>query len=510
MAPTEYVLLHPACQCATMTRPRVIYPSCHCGLGPCRCVPHTAGRRRTTARKQTLQLYRGPNHTEPWHRLIVVPEWTSSQIANAAPEHPQFCMPPRFVMQRKEDQAPFRLQGEVRFARGCRANIRLQQALTTFMVAVQEYAAFLLRLSRKLEEYFGTVGLKPGYRQLLDDVALSWDLEHLCLERPTAAHVQAFIRACSFLRPCLQRTYWPEPGLFPYVQRSWPSENNLAVQYVAFCCRLRWRVQTEPVKTKCSTVSHYEVRRVTVAPVLNASIRLLFLHFSVAQRRGLQRIMLTIGKFLFGSKNTCQGETFQVSVTSLCCVGHSANWAHARAQRKRLFRIIEGQKGDVATICGSVHCGFVVQICKVKRRFCQQRLAASLDLDPLWHCPDVGGIHCYHAVRVGHRFRFITPPETCCESWGSLIHILYDDMRCASIERLVARLFLKEAQLTCAGSSRDDAVVEVCFSIAECLVYVFLILLICSQDRTILTNKEKRCGICAFRPFVNFLMRYSN
>ena len=216
-----------------------------------------------------------------------------------------------------------------------------------------------------------------------------------------------------------------------------------------------------------------EVVPLSVAPLLGASLGSWFRQLQLARRRGFQRILLTIGRFLLGPRRAHCGETFVVSATSLCCVGHSDNWDVARGRRKQLFGMVEGRKRDLAAVCVGSARGYVVEVRAVSRRFSQQRLAASLDMDPTWHSPDESRRHCYHVVRYGHRFRFLCPPEACCEAWGSLVHILFDDMRNASIERVVARLFLKEAQLQCAGSARDDAVVEVRPLIA--LVHIYLV-----------------------------------
>ena len=113
--------------------------------------------------------------------------------------------------------------------------------------------------------------------------------------------------------------------------------------------------------------------------------------------------------------------------------------------------------------------GRVVRVVAMESRFDESAIAAAIDTGRTLHEPRPGshGQHCWHICKLGHRIRFLLPPETPCESWGSLTHILHDDMAVSGVERIVPRLFLKEAQLECAGGARDEAVVA---EIARCIV----------------------------------------
>ena len=68
-----------------------------------------------------------------------------------------------------------------------------------------------------------------------------------------------------------------------------------------------------------------------------------------------------------------------------------------------------------------------------------------------------GNRHAYHIIRFGHRLRMLLPPETPCEHWGSQLHILHRDKQTVSASRHAVRLFLKAAELECAGHPRDEA-----------------------------------------------------
>ena len=95
-------------------------------------------------------------------------------------------------------------------------------------------------------------------------------------------------------------------------------------------------------------------------------------------------------------------------------------------------------------------------------------VARLIDTDPSVHRPCKEGFTCYHACYVAHRCRFLLPAESICETWGCIMHILFNDMGACDTERYVSRLFLKEAKLAAQGSQRDE---DVIFDIANVLVH---------------------------------------
>ena len=110
----------------------------------------------------------------------------------------------------------------------------------------------------------------------------------------------------------------------------------------------------------------------------------------------------------------------------------------------------------------------LVFILEDKRELDTGRLAAHFDMHSSWHQPlgQEWPAGCYHILRLGHRLRFLCPPETPAEAAGSLLHILHRKMNRANFQRLRNRLFLKEAGIRCLGHARDEAIVA---TIAECL-----------------------------------------
>ena len=190
---------------------------------------------------------------------------------------------------------------------------------------------------------------------------------------------------------------------------------------------------------------------------------------------GVCRIFLVMQCFLDGAASLgADGNLFWVKPSCLCAPGKGSRFGNTKARYSRRFRAFfkfSGSLGDFAQVgCGPPQLA-VVQVVDAKWKVSLSKLCASFDMDPHWHKPTrargAAQAHCYHGVRVGHRFRWLMPPETMCETWGSLLHILHDDMANSSSWRLAARLFLQAAGVRCTGHPRDEQIVE---QIAVCFV----------------------------------------
>jgi hypothetical protein len=110
---------------------------------------------------------------------------------------------------------------------------------------------------------------------------------------------------------------------------------------------------------------------------------------------------------------------------------------------------------------------------RMKKNIKKTHVFGYIDLTPAFHAlvhvrrPET---HCWHLCCLGHNCRLLLPPETFCETMGSYIHIIHNDMGLASADKVVARLFLKEAGIKCTGSSRDEALVA---ALADVFASVF-------------------------------------
>ena len=152
----------------------------------------------------------------------------------------------------------------------------------------------------------------------------------------------------------------------------------------------------------------------------------------------------------------------------LCFLGMVGRFKHTGDKYSRRFRSLysfRGRVGDFAQVGlddRGVPWRSVVQVVDIDRRLSLSKLCASFDLESVWHRPTrgAGGGHCYHCLRIGHRFRWVMPPETVVETWGSFMHNLHDDMANASAWRVCARLFLRAAGVRCAGAAADERFVD--------------------------------------------------
>ena len=161
-------------------------------------------------------------------------------------------------------------------------------------------------------------------------------------------------------------------------------------------------------------------------------------------------------------------EIWWTQLESLCLPGHVAGWRRARYRRRRIWKFCGGV-GSIASVAHGPLARSLVLVVEEERELDVGLLAADFDKRPFWHMP-CGSRYprgCYHIVRLGHRLRFLCPPETPAEGSGSIIHRIHRQMAQPYFQRIRHRLFIIEAGLKCVGHSRDEAIVA---AIAEALL----------------------------------------
>ena len=299
-------------------------------------------------------------------------------------------------------------------------------------------------------------------QRLLRSVHIFWDWHKFLRRVPGRVEVNALFEAYRILKPTLAETYWPDQ--FPYVKHIWPSERELGVQYALLVQRFRSQLHKQYFWRAISSATRYRVRQVRASALLQSSLG--SCHSRKFRAPGCQRIFLLIDMFLRGLCD--QGSfPFFVSKWSLCIPGHAANLRRARRRRRQWFCYRDGVSGFAQLFLGPL-ANAVVIVLEEERNLDVSKLSANFDMDPKWHSPS--GMYpegCYHIVRFGHRLRFLCPPETPCESWGSLLHILFEDMRTSNHSRIRNCLFIKEAGLVCCGGARDEMIIGI---LADCML----------------------------------------
>jgi hypothetical protein len=154
-------------------------------------------------------------------------------------------------------------------------------------------------------------------------------------------------------------------------------------------------------------------------------------------------VLFLIREFL-GEAGVSADRPFEAAPSSLVVVGAGGRAGKRRNSQTREAQQFRGSKGSFASLL-SQGCGKLVRIVALDWQLDEARLASSLLADKTFVFPDRSGAHCWHAVRAYMRCR-LKAPESVCERWGSLMHMLWDSVGGWQPHRIVARLFMRESQ----------------------------------------------------------------
>ena len=105
--------------------------------------------------------------------------------------------------------------------------------------ALQEMQNLLQSQGKHYRDYWGPVGVSTHMQAIRRAMATAWDWECLLQKPPTKKHDQAFLKLVQLFKPALEKTEWPDPVQFPYVQRVWPEEDEWRFQYFALMHSVR-------------------------------------------------------------------------------------------------------------------------------------------------------------------------------------------------------------------------------------------------------------------------------
>ena len=176
-------------------------------------------------------------------------------------------------------------------------------------------------------------------------------------------------------------------------------------------------------------------------------------------------VFFLIREFL-GDAGVSEARPFTVPPTSLVVVGAGADIGKKLSSQKRKARQFRGSIGSFASFL-STGCGELVRIVEVEWQVDESRLASSLLADKTFTFPDKSGAHCWHAVRVYMRSR-LKAPESVCERWGSLMHMLWDSVGGWQPHRIVSRLFMRESQFLDIPAAHKSVVDEIARKLHYC------------------------------------------
>ena len=339
--------------------------------------------------------------------------------------------------------------------------------------ALKAAAKLVVELHLELDQILGSVGVNDGMASLLQNVAKCFDWGSLARQAPSADHVLAFREVASVMEPLMRLTDYPVHADFQDVSRTWPAFEELAVQYVVLCRRVRDAAagaglregevpnarrppaEVAQAARRWSKVVAYKVSPVWSRGVLRHVLRTCLArasrNASVSPSRTARSAVLyevcTLVCLFEGEVPEEAFKTYRVSVNSLSparglhrhlAIKVSRDLGHDRA--RKLVRVIaEEIEVDISAVSAAVdmHAWFSVG----HRR----------GRPPL----------CWHVARLHHRCRLLAPPDAACESIGSQMRWLWDQ-RMSSISPTVFadKVHLTSAGVSCLGGDRDETIVE--------------------------------------------------
>ena len=343
--------------------------------------------------------------------------------------------------------------------------------------------AFLETLAVELGQILGSVGVNDAMAELLVLAASCWDWSRLLFERPSVPDLHAFSRLSAVLEPLLRHTLFPEDPAFDVVPRCWPGGRGgayaLAQQYMLLCRRVRLaqaaainpdinaavnqaahNAVPEEVAQAAATwapVAQYDVAPLWVCGGWFAAFGQLWRQRSVGDAFDRLRLSSRICRYAGGP------------VASPLPAAAFDGWRVAPNRLSRRARPKRGEAerpwvaGDVATLRPSgrrVGRGQLVEVVCAVRSVDAASVSATLDMLPWFTLGSVGGASAWGANRLRHRCRMLFPPDSCCESMGSLMRLLWSQRRsriCPA--QLVDSVFLSQAAVACVGEPRDEMIV---------------------------------------------------
>ena len=222
--------------------------------------------------------------------------------------------------------------------------------------------------------------------------------------------------------------------------------NGWFQQYKTLGLRLR-----AAAKSRWKSRRWWRISSVTVRPVLDSNCGRLRVSRSTCSWPQLQHIsparracvLFLIREFL-GEGGVSAPRPFEVAPSSLVVVGTGGRAGKRRSSLTREAQQFRGSKGSFATLL-SQGCDKLVCIEALDWQLDESRLASSLLTDRTFVFLGRYGDHCWHAVRVYMRCR-LKAPESVCERWGSLMHMLWDSVSGWQPHRIVSRLFMRQSR----------------------------------------------------------------
>jgi hypothetical protein len=333
--------------------------------------------------------------------------------------------------------------------------------------AFKDIDAFLESVSKELKDIFSGVGTNTSMSHLVSMAAKCWDWPRLMFERPTANDVSAFRSLAKLLRPCLEHTLFPT-GIreFVGVPASWPRDEDLCVQYMILCGRVRRAREASKtddpsvpmeVRESAATWIHYpqvEVRSLAAGLSIRLTLGKVWKDSWGAEMAA--RSSARVSWFVLGG-----GRLHRVATTALI----PANRKRVRGKQFLSDGLLPGSVVMVSAGVSAGHPNLAGHFVEVVRRLSAaspKAVAQSLDKHSWFSTPHSSSRQqCWGASRLHHRCRLLMAPDAACEGIGSLMRLFWSSRRVSGevAGRIADNVALASANCKCVGSSRDEALV---------------------------------------------------
>ncbi len=257
---------------------------------------------------------------------------------------------------------------------------------------------------------------------------------------------------------------FPAAASFNGVEHRWKDEDSLCLEYMVLCQRVRQAIAAQ--RGPCSVTRPRvpeDVQDLAAlwAPVTKCGILPMWVCAGVSAtlhrvwRRSWNsawalRAASLVSRFA-GTLHPGAYETLRVAPS---CLGE-----RNRARHRRIVAM--PKLGDILhwwPSVGDPGRGKLVEVVAVIRRVDPTKVSEALDMNP-WFALGCGGRSTWGAVRIHHRTRLMFPPDSCCESMGSLMRHLWDTRRGLSPAQLADSVLLCQAGVACVGAPRDEMIV---------------------------------------------------
>jgi len=401
--------------------------------------------------------------------------------------------PPRCITLPKKRKVPPQIHSQGMFRHGmprCKISHReflMDQAIDTALLSI---SAFLVTMKEEMHNIFTSVGVNDSMSTLLGHVRECWDWERLAFERPTAAQIRAFRSVVTDLEPLFQNTLFPVLPGFENVPRYWKNVNDLCIEYVILCERVRramgtqcrtargYRLEPVPDEIACEAKQWITHASCKVSPIFATPSLLCSLLQKCRKLPGstdicLLRILGRVTVFLnpgsdillcfaagAGSaaqptqwtgrpKNVaCGPGRYQVALQEI----HDPSIRRCRGKRTGLHRVCSGNIVQWRSICA--------EVMSIQRRVDVGEVAATIAMHRWFAVGSTPQDRCaWGASRALHRSRVLTSPDSCCEAIGAWMRYHWNPRKHSTPQQVADGVFLAQAGVRCIGGQRDEVLV---------------------------------------------------